>query len=459
MNSIINFVLIIVCLNSCFAFPADEVLNLPGLNKSDETFRQYSGYLDVGNGRHYHYWFVESQSNPAKDPVVLWLNGGPGASSLIGFWTENGPFRVQKDGKTLVKDPYSWNTLANVLYLESPVRVGYSYDDHEAITTFTDDLTAQDNYLALEQFFRKFPQFSNNSFYMTGESYAGVYIPTLAVKIYEHKSKINLKGIAIGNGALDFHMLWNSMVKLCYTHGLIDTNEYKQLERSCCNCTSNGQVCDFTQKTSEQSNPAEMVRQIFVSNGINAYNIYSDCRPSSLYWRDSHFNRALNKYSGIKSEEFEESSSLLSEHECVSNAFYKYMKQNEVRKALHIPDKLHYWGMDEPPISYLMSFGSMKTQFIELIEKYKIANLIVYNGDIDMVCDFLGDQQFVDELGYKLIHNYKKWTVGGRTAGFVKRYEGISFMTVRNAGHMVPTDQPEAALAILKELIGVSKVD
>ena len=142
---------------------------------------------------------------------------------------KNGPFRVQKDGKTLVKDPYSWNTLANVLYLESPVGVGYSYDDHEAITTFTDDMTAQDNYLALEQFFRKFPQFSNNSFYMTGESYAGVYLPTLAVKIYEHKSKINLKGVAIGNGALDFHMFFNSMIKICYTHGLIDTNEYKQL--------------------------------------------------------------------------------------------------------------------------------------------------------------------------------------------------------------------------------------
>ena len=230
-------------------------------------------------------------------------------------------------------------------------------------------------------------------------------------------------------------------------------------ERSCCNCTSSGQVCDFAQKTSAQCNPAQTLRQKVLSNGINPYNIYSDCRPSSLYWRDSHFNRALNKYFGIKSEELEDSYSLLSEHECVSNAFYQYMTQNEVRKALHIPDKLRRWGPDQPAISYLMAFGSMKTQFKQLIEKYKIANLIVYNGDIDIVCDFLGDQQFVDELGYKLIHNYKKWTVGGRTAGFVKRYEGISFMTVRNAGHMVPTDQPEAALAILKELIGVSKVD
>ena len=101
----------------------------------------------------------------------------------------------------------------------------------------------------------------------------------------------------------------------------------------------------------------------------------------------------------------------------------------------------------------------MRTQIKELIEKHKIPKMIVYNGDIDLVCDLIADQKFVDDLGYKLIANYRKWSVGGRTAGFVKRYEGISFMTVRNAGHKVPKDQPESALAIIKELLGISNVN
>ena len=101
----------------------------------------------------------------------------------------------------------------------------------------------------------------------------------------------------------------------------------------------------------------------------------------------------------------------------------------------------------------------MRGQFKELIDVHKIPTFIAYNGDLDMVCDFLGDQRFVDSLGYKLIDKYKSWVVSGRIAGFVKRYEGITFTTVRGAGHMVPTDQPEAALAIVKELIGVEKLN
>lgn len=106
--------------------------------------------------------FVESQSDPTSDPVVLWLNGGPGCSSLDGFLSENGPlhvcdlgkescnlafmkvymfgfwFKVKDDGNTLYENPYSWNKIANVIYLESPAGVGYSYDDNNNVETDDD---------------------------------------------------------------------------------------------------------------------------------------------------------------------------------------------------------------------------------------------------------------------------------------------------------------------------------
>ena len=195
MNSFIIYnIFIIFAVNLFLVFAAndDEIKDLPGLPKAI-NFKQYSGYLDITEGKHYFYWFVESQKDPENAPVVLWLNGGPGCSSLFGNLGENGPFRVNADGKTLVLNPHSWNTVANVIYLESPVSVGFSYKDDKKYHN-TDKSTAEDNHLALEAFFEKFPNLKKNPFYITGESYAGVYIPMLAQQIFATKSAIKLKG-------------------------------------------------------------------------------------------------------------------------------------------------------------------------------------------------------------------------------------------------------------------------
>ncbi|CAG2177428.1 unnamed protein product [Oppiella nova] len=100
---------------------------------------------------------------------------------------------------------------------------------------------------------------------------------------------------------------------------------------------------------------------------------------------------------------------------------------------------------------------------LELINDYKIERFLVYNGDFDTVCNFIGDQRFVDGLGFKKIGRYSPWTVDGKPdgviGGFVEKYEkGLSFVLIRGAGHMVPHDKPEAALQMFKDLIGVSKL-
>ena len=460
MENFLRLTLILFSFNVCLSFSGDEVTQLPGLTYNT-TFRQYSGYLSVGNDRYLHYWLVESQSNPKTDPLILWLNGGPGCSSLIGFLSENGPFRVESDGQTVVEHTYSWNSLANVLYLESPVGVGYSYATN--MSEISDDTTAEDNYSALQAFFEKFPQFTNNSFYITGESYAGIYIPMLAHKIFKDNSTINLKGVAIGNGALDNNILRNSKVKFAYTHGLIDSNDWNDLSLNCCSCSSEeGQICHFQYRNSTHCNAAQKLRSNIVRNGINAYNIYTDCKSSVFFAENSLYHMSLKTFLDFNPKDIaEHAQSFSSNTNCVdSSGYINYLNSPKVRKALHIPEHLPSWSQCSNSVEkrYRTQYSSMKSQVTDLIEKYKIQNFIVFNGDIDFVCDFIGDQQFVDELGFKLIQKYKKWTVGGRTAGFVKRYDGITFMTVRGAGHMVPTDQPEAALAIVKELVGISNV-
>lgn len=186
----------------------DQIVNLPGL-AFQPNFTHYSGYLAASGGRHLFYWFVESQRNPQKDPLVLWLNGGPGCSSIDGFLTENGPFRVHRNRKTLFANPHSWNLVANVLYIDAPAGVGFSYRDKGQSLATNDDQTAKNNLLAIKHFLVKFPKFANHEMRLTGESYAGVYIPTLAVRMMQHAPEINLKGFAIGNGLMNKQLLGN----------------------------------------------------------------------------------------------------------------------------------------------------------------------------------------------------------------------------------------------------------
>jgi len=135
----------------------DEITQLPGWLGSLPS-RQFSGYLDVGASKHLHYWLVESETDPSNAPVVLWLNGGPGCSSLDGFIYEHGPFRLNETNHSqLLRFDHSWSKLANIVYLEAPVGVGFSYSDNSADYYRDDDNTAEDNMEAMQVFFDSFP--------------------------------------------------------------------------------------------------------------------------------------------------------------------------------------------------------------------------------------------------------------------------------------------------------------
>lgn len=105
-------ILFAISIHFIFAFPAaDKIVNLPGLT-FNPGFDHYSGYLNASTDGYQHYlfyWLVLSQNDYQNDPIVLWLNGGPGCSSLGGFMTELGPFHPNKDGATLYENVFSWN--------------------------------------------------------------------------------------------------------------------------------------------------------------------------------------------------------------------------------------------------------------------------------------------------------------------------------------------------------------
>jgi len=161
----------------------DLVTTLPGLNfYYSSSFVQFSGYLYVDDDEQkqqqaIHYWYVESTRDPKKDPVILWTNGGPGCSGLLGFGTEFGPFYFQGDG-SLALNPHTWNSVANIIYIEQPVGVGFSFSTHPERDYITGDEKAKlDNFRVIREFFKRFPERQGNDFYIASESYGGHYIP------------------------------------------------------------------------------------------------------------------------------------------------------------------------------------------------------------------------------------------------------------------------------------------
>ncbi|KAI3767364.1 hypothetical protein L2E82_17459 [Cichorium intybus] len=224
-------------LNITILQEADRINRLPG--QPQVNFDQYSGYATVDSKaeKALFYYFAESPHNSSTKPVVLWLNGGPGCSSFgYGAMEELGPFRVNSDGNTLYLNDYAWNNVANVLFLESPIGVGFSYSNKSFDYTIGDKQTAKDSYTFLINWLERFPEYKTRDFFITGESYAGHYIPQLASLILSQNKNtnqpiINLRGIAIGNAWIDDTTCYQGVYDYFWTHALISDETNAGIKR------------------------------------------------------------------------------------------------------------------------------------------------------------------------------------------------------------------------------------
>jgi cathepsin A (carboxypeptidase C) len=457
----------------------DFVTSLPGLTDKPE-FKHYSGYLDATEGRKLHYWFIESERSPGEDPLVLWMNGGPGCSSLAGLLTEQGPWRVNKtNNQQLYSNPHRWNQVANVIFLEAPAGVGFSYKDNDEDYSTDDDQVAKDNHVAIVNFFAKFPQFKTNPFFVTGESYGGIYVPTLATRILRLSPEINLQGFAIGNGYLDRVKLADSLLLFGYFHGVYGKTTWNALLKGCCsNATtekfnyldpSKPNGCSFVSNPSKACRAAiDTASEAIRSNDINIYNLYQECDfPSGqlntiherllmknasfipVHSREHHDRKIILKTLGIEQSPMV-LNALKDSPPCVDDSYVaRYLNQKSVRSALHVPSHVRDWEIcsTEVEVSYTTKYETMKPQILELLRAGKRG--LIYNGDVDMACNFLGDEWFVDDLGLNLVSDYKEWHIENQVGGYVKHFENLVFATVKGSGHMVPGDKPAAALALI----------
>ncbi|XP_047969346.1 serine carboxypeptidase 1-like [Salvia hispanica] len=404
---------------------ADMVSSLPG--QPQVNFSQYSGYVtvDPDAGRALFYYFAESQ-DPSTTPLVLWLNGGPGCSSLGGgAMTELGPFRVNPDGETLWYNQYSWNNVANVIFLESPAGVGFSYSNRTSKYTTGDEQTAQDSYTFLVNWLERFPEYKAREMYITGASYAGHYVPQLASLIIQNnkitnQTSINLKGIAIGNALIDLEDYQKGYYDFLGRHALISNETHQGILKS----------CDFSLNGTKSDECYDYLSEALDSEGrIFPYNIYASWCSSS----------------------FSSSSSIPSGFDPCSDIYVElYLNTPQVQTALHVTAIPVSWtecsgdDWNDSPFTVLSTIKELMSEGLRVW---------IFSGDTDSVVPVTATMYSMAKMGVPVKTPWYPWYIQEEVGGYVVEYENITFVTVRGAGHMVPSYQPERALTVFTSFL------
>ncbi|KAJ3187766.1 hypothetical protein HDU85_006159 [Gaertneriomyces sp. JEL0708] len=413
------------------------------LKLCDPNVKQYAGYIDVTGKRsedkHFFFWFFESRHDPAKDPLVLWLNGGPGCSSMTGLFMELGPCRVNPGGNGTTVNDYSWNNQANVVFLDQPVNVGFSHSDGEQVSNTID--AAEDVYAFLQLFLTKYKKYAEAEFHVTGESYAGHYVPAIGAKIAQEneatkslsiykktdKIEINLTGLAIGNGLTDPLVQYEYYADMAAdtTYGpILDERDIAEMRSKYPTCRSLIESC-YKSKSPFSCVPAAvycnnaMIRP-FQKTGLNIYDIRKKCDPSNPLCY-----------------------SILTDIET-------YLNRPDVQQELGTD--MEFQGCNQSiNLKFLMAGDWMRPYVRALPPLLEMGiRVLIYAGDSDYICNWIGNKAWVTELEWDGSDGFQKakdvkWTskTTGREAGEVRHYKNFAYVRLYEAGHMVPYDQPE----------------
>ena len=431
--------------------------------------------MDEEADRNLFFTFVAS-ADKDNQKIVLWLNGGPGCSSIGGgFLSELGPFYAAQGGTTLKENKFSWHKAASIIFLESPAFVGFSYSKRPEDAIVGDARTAKDTHTFLVNFFQEFDEFRNHDLYISGESYGGHYVPQAAAEILkwnkkDPKNALNLKGFFVGNALTVPEKDSSGAVEFWFTHGMISISSYNGIMEN----------CDFAEIYPLKSSADEMLKatteptdgekrrkrcSAFVDQameefrGVNIYDIYVDvCQPKKhqvvrkllqTFGESHYFYQALGREYGNAQSPYDP---------CIDNEVELYLNRKDVQIALHanttgdIPgpwrsctDNLYYSKQDV--------MESMIPLYKELLQSG--IRILIYSGDIDAILPITGTRNWLNDLNLPIKSPWRSWISStGQVGGWTVEYANqLSFASVRQSGHMVPYTQPERAFYMISHWI------
>ncbi|KAJ2004314.1 hypothetical protein GGI04_002651 [Coemansia thaxteri] len=416
----------------------------PTLCRTDA--RQYSGYLDTASDKHFFFWFFEARKQRpcCKAPLVVWLNGGPGCSSMLGALTEIGPCRLSDFGNSTEQNPYAWNEYSNLLFIDQPANTGYSYGSVVNSTASS----AVDFYALLQLFYKQFPQYGKGSLHLFGESYAGKYIPAIGRQILEQNKRVRQRGsaaapdlrvlplasVAIGNGYV------NPKVQLKYVSKMACDSTYppvlsqdvcRQMDLDypvcaqkidSCYATGDAAQCEDAFDYCESNIDSKL---LMVNPSVNPYDVRTQCEYPPLCYKDA-----------TQAGEF--------------------LNLAKVKRALGVSESLNFQACSRTVTrGFIETFDMMRSYEDDVVYLLNSGvRALFYNGDADSVCSWYGTKAMLTGMDWRHKDGFARapdrlWTVAGVKAGEVRAHANLAFVRVFKAGHIVPRDQPAHALIMI----------
>jgi len=389
--------------------------------------QSYSGFVTVNKnfGSNMFFWYFPSEYKPETAPLIIWLQGGPGGSSLFGLFIENGPIEITDQGK-VKKRSTSWSLTHNIVYLDNPVGTGFSFTKNGYAENET--AVAEDLFDCLIQLYTLFPNLKDSDLFITGESYAGKYVPSFAYRVHKEnelarKNKerlINLKGIAVGDGLIDpiSQLAYGDYL---YNIGLIDEKQKAVLD-------------------AESEKAYGFIKNKDWKGALNQFDIIvnGDFHPSyfqNMTGYEYYFNFLIS-----------------SQPECF-DYYPRFLEKPSTRKALHVGN-LPYSDDAKTVEEHLAMdmMQSVRPKLEELINHdYRV---LIYNGQLDIIIATPLTLNMVKALQWKGKADFDKaerkmWRINSDLAGYSKSSGNFTLLQVRGAGHMVPYDQPMRAFDMI----------
>ncbi|KAH6681908.1 peptidase S10, serine carboxypeptidase [Halenospora varia] len=400
----------------------------------------YTGYLKSGP-KHFYFAYFESRSDPTLDPLVLWLNGGPGCSSMMGLFMELGPCIVNEGGDSARENTNSWINAANVFFLDQPIGVGFSYSTNHSAPggqggTFA---ASEDIYAFMKLWYKAFPESKSLPFSIAGESYGGHYIPVFAQHINEMNKistldeQIPLESVLIGNGIFSDVKQGSSSYDISCTNvtgigPLLNETVCTRMSESVGRCEYLLSAChDYPDPLICQVSAAYCEKELdmpYVTSGRNYYDISKPCDGYLCY--------------------------------PIMNSVTKFLRMDRVRNALGVDEGAPQFegcsdkvGKEFNKVNdFIIDTRSYVTSLL-----HSGIRVLIYVGTYDWICNFVGNERVFGSLKwngmpdfrYQQENNKRTWS-----GGLWWESGPLRYVRINGAGHMVPWDKPVEALHLFK---------
>ena len=424
------------------------VKSLPNFTaKFDDFPCLYSGFINIDKTHNSNIFYVlisKIEEDP-DSPLTIWLNGGPGSSSLLALFTEMGPFTIKKSNLNL-NEGFSWSQYSNILLIDQPVGTGYSFTNHsDGIPKNQAEISTQ-LYDFLQKFFTEYSDLSKKPIFIFGENYSGKYIPEITEKIQAENikiengeslflKKINLKKIAIGNGLFDTKYQRTSRKDLAKGLNLLseydDESQYDYLSQKCEFSLSNS--------VSDSYKSCDDILDFLMTISGDVYKY--DVRKSSDVDDDLFYD--MEKYLNLDS---------------TAQSLFVYNTT--------IKERNKYFSYTNSSVMEVLKDDVYSSTSLPTLEKilnnYNIP-VFLYAGQFDLVEGPKGIERAINSLNFTYKNEYMnsqrnlwKIKVGNNEyviAGYIKQSKYLTFITIRNAGHYPFFTRPGSMLDFVRHVL------